>query len=55
MTRELTYEINGQTVIIQDHSAGHKFGEGEIGDQPSHYNVRPPENTRTRKVEGMEV
>lgn len=54
MTRELTYEINGQTVIIQDHSAGHKFGEGGIGDQPPHYNVRPPENTRTGKVEGME-
>jgi len=54
MTRELTYEVNGKIVIIQDHSVGHKFGEGGIGDQPPHYNVRPPENIRTGKVKGME-
>lgn len=54
MTRELTYEINGKRVIIQDHWAGHKFGERGVGDQPSHYNVRPPENTRTGKVEGRD-
>ena len=54
MTRELTYDINGRKVVIQDHSAGHNFGQGGIGDQPSHHNVRPTENTRTGKVEGME-
>lgn len=54
MTRESTYEIGGKTVIIQDHSFGHDFGEGGIGNQPSHHNVRPPENTRTGKVDGME-
>lgn len=54
MTRELTYDINGRKVVIQDHSAGHNFGQGGIGDQPSHHNVRPAENTRTGKVEGME-
>ncbi len=40
--------------MIQDHSAGHDFGEGGVGDQPSHHNVRPSENTRTGKVAGME-
>ena len=54
MTRELTYDVNGKKIVIQDHSAGHDFGEGGIGDQPSHHNVRPAENTRTGKVEGME-
>ena len=54
MTRELTYDVNGKKIVIQDHSAGHNFGEGGIGDQPSHHNVRPAENTRTGKVEGME-
>ncbi|WP_246234784.1 HNH/endonuclease VII fold putative polymorphic toxin, partial [Bacillus aquiflavi] len=52
MTRELTYEINGKKIVIQDHSVGHDFGG--IGNQPSHHNVRPIENTRTGKVEGME-
>ncbi|HDR9160264.1 TPA: RHS domain-containing protein [Burkholderia vietnamiensis] len=54
MTRELTYQVGGKNVVIQDHSAGHVFGEGGIGDQPSHHNVRPEENTRTGKVQGME-
>ena len=53
MTRELTYEINGKQIVIQDHSIGHDFGEDGIGNQPSHHNVRPVENTRTGKVEGM--
>ena len=54
MTRELTYQVGGKNVIIQDHSAGHIFGEGGIGDQPSHHNVRPEENTRTGKIQGMD-
>jgi RHS repeat-associated protein len=54
MSRELTYQVNGKNVIIQDHSAGHYYGEGGVGDQPSHHNVRPDENTRTGKVDGMD-
>ncbi|MGR3911640.1 RHS repeat-associated core domain-containing protein, partial [Burkholderia sp. SR8] len=54
MTRELTYQVGGKNVVIQDHSAGHVFGEGGIGDQPSHHNVRPEENTRTGKIQGMD-
>ena len=54
MTRELTYEVKGQKIIIQDHSEGHKFGEGGIGDQPPYHNVRPEYNTRTGQVDGME-
>ena len=53
ISRELTYEVNGNKIVIQDHSFGHDFGEGGIGNQPSHYNVRPIENTRTGKVKGM--
>ncbi len=55
MTREMTYSANGKIVIIQDHSAGHDFGEADgTGNQPSHHNVRPPDNTRTGNVEGMD-
>lgn len=54
MTRELTYEVNGKKIIIQDHSAGHDFDEGGIGNQSSHHNVRPEENTRNGKVKGMD-
>ena len=54
MTRELIYEVDGKKVVIQDHSAGHDFGQGGIGNQPSHHNVRPIENTRTGKIEGMD-
>ncbi|WP_141733559.1 HNH/endonuclease VII fold putative polymorphic toxin [Oligoflexus tunisiensis] len=53
MTREYTYtKPDGSKVVIQDHSAGHKFGEGGVGDQGPHFNVRPPENTRTGSVPG---
>ncbi|HZZ80442.1 MAG TPA: RHS repeat-associated core domain-containing protein [Gemmataceae bacterium] len=53
MTRELTYRVNGNNVIIQDHSAGHFFGEEGVGDQPSHHNVRPEDRPRTGSVDGM--
>jgi hypothetical protein len=53
MTREYTYtRPDGSKVVIQDHSAGHQFGKGSIGDQGPHFNVRPPENTRTGSVAG---
>ncbi|WP_250516378.1 HNH/endonuclease VII fold putative polymorphic toxin [Caballeronia sp. INDeC2] len=53
-TRELTYNVNGQNVVIQDHSAGHYYGQGGVGDQPSHHNVRPEGDERTGKVDGMD-
>ncbi|WP_394845130.1 hypothetical protein LZC95_49765 [Pendulispora brunnea] len=53
MTREYTYtRPDGSKVVIQDHSAGHQFGEGGVGDQGAHFNVRPIENTRTGHVPG---
>lgn len=52
-TREYYFTKSDNTkVIIQDHSAGHKFGEGGIGDQGAHFNVRPLENIRTGSVPG---
>lgn len=55
MTREYTYtRSDGSKVVIQDHSAGHQFGEGGVGDQGPHFNVRPPENTRTGTVPGTQ-
>ncbi|MFY1583558.1 HNH/endonuclease VII fold putative polymorphic toxin [Micromonospora sp. WMMD734] len=53
MTREYLFgREGGDDVIIQDHSYGHRFGEGGIGDQGSHLNVRPVSNPRTGKVPG---
>jgi RHS repeat-associated protein len=53
MTREYTFtREDGSKVVVQDHSAGHKFGQGGKGDQGSHFNVRPAENTRTGTVPG---
>jgi len=39
-------------VIIQDHSYGHDYSSG-IGNQPSHFNVRPDTNSDTGSVSGM--
>jgi len=59
-SRELTYSVSGKTdgqnipiktVIVQDHSHGHSYSGG-IGDQPSHFNVRPETNLQTGKVSG---
>ncbi|ENU4317472.1 HNH/endonuclease VII fold putative polymorphic toxin [Acinetobacter baumannii] len=37
------------------HSAGYDFGEADgKGNQPSHHNVRPAENTHTGAVDGMD-
>jgi len=55
MTREYHYKrADGSHVVIQEHSAGHQFGEGGFGDQGPHFNVRPVENTRTGKVVGTD-
>lgn len=55
MTREYHYtRADGSQVVIQDHAAGHQFGEGGVGDQGPHFNVRPGENTRTGHVPGTE-
>ena len=55
MTREYTFtRPDGSKVVIQDHSAGHSFGQGGVGDQGPHFNVRPPENTRTGSVPGTQ-
>jgi RHS repeat-associated protein len=55
MTREYIYtRPDGTKVVIQDHSAGHKFGQKGVGDQGPHFNVRPPENTRTGSVPGTQ-
>ncbi|MEM7107103.1 MAG: HNH/endonuclease VII fold putative polymorphic toxin [Bacteroidota bacterium] len=55
MTREYTFtNRQGRKIVIQDHSAGHEFGDGGAGDQGSHFNVRPAENTRTGKVKGTD-
>ncbi|MCX2967402.1 MULTISPECIES: HNH/endonuclease VII fold putative polymorphic toxin [Streptomyces] len=53
LTREYVFtREEGDRVIIQDHSAGHYYGEGGVGDQGPHLNVRPFENPRTGKVPG---
>lgn len=64
MSRELTYDVHGlglrnsrgqsiNTIIIQDHSYGHKY-PGGIGNQSSHFNVRPETNVRNGGVMGIQ-
>ncbi len=43
---------DGTKVVIQDHAAGHTFGQGGVGDQGPHFNVRPTEKPRTGDVPG---
>lgn len=56
ITREYHYSRPGQeSVIIQEHSAGHSFGQGGVGDQGAHFNIRPAQplvKRRTGHVEG---
>lgn len=57
MTREYDYtrvmpDGTRQRIVIQEHSAGHQFGQGGVGDQGPHFNVRPADNTRTGSVPG---
>jgi hypothetical protein len=58
LTREYHYSRPGKDpVIIQEHSAGHSFGQGGVGDQGPHFNVRPAaplEKRRTGRVEGTQ-
>ncbi|NTY35600.1 HNH/endonuclease VII fold putative polymorphic toxin [Burkholderia diffusa] len=55
-TREYQFtRSDGSVVLIQDHGAGHYFGEGGVGDQGPHFSVRPCENPRTGKVAGMQA
>ena len=62
-SREMTYDVRGKGiknerkeiinyVVIQDHSYGHRYANG-VGNQASHFNVRPITNTKTGKVSGM--
>jgi len=55
-TREYVFSLDdGSQAIIQDHSAGHFFGEGGIGDQGPHFNVRPfgdPVDIRNATIPG---
>ncbi|EIK68315.1 Rhs family protein [Pseudomonas synxantha BG33R] len=44
---------DGSKVLIQDHSAGHKFGRPDgIGDQKAHFNLRPIDKPRNGTVNG---
>lgn len=43
---------DGLQIVIQDHSAGHYFGEGGEGDIGPHFNVRPIDDTRGGWVPG---
>jgi HNH/Endo VII superfamily nuclease toxins len=54
-TREYIYtREDGTKIVIQDHSAGHQFGEGGVGDQGSHFNVRPSDDTRNGSIPGAQ-
>ena len=61
-SREMKYDVKGKGVknehneiidyvVVQDHSYGHRYKNG-IGNQPSHFNVRPIINTKNGKVSG---
>ncbi|QVN23351.1 RHS repeat-associated core domain-containing protein [Burkholderia pyrrocinia] len=55
-TREYQFtRPDGSVVLIQDHAAGHYFGEAGVGDQGPHFNARPCENPRTGKVPGTQA
>uniref|UniRef100_UPI003BA2F89F RHS repeat-associated core domain-containing protein n=1 Tax=Pseudomonas yamanorum TaxID=515393 RepID=UPI003BA2F89F len=53
-TRVYKYTMtDGSAVLIQDHSAGHRFGsKNGAGDQGAHFNLRPIEKPRNGKVPG---
>ncbi|WP_408588616.1 HNH/endonuclease VII fold putative polymorphic toxin [Paraburkholderia bannensis] len=55
-TREYQFtRSDGSVVLVQDHGAGHDFGEGDVGDQGPHLNARPCSNPRTGKVPGTQA
>ncbi|WDU60654.1 HNH/endonuclease VII fold putative polymorphic toxin [Pseudomonas poae] len=44
---------DGSKVLIQDHSAGHKFGRPDgVGDQTTHFNLRPIDKPRNGHISG---
>lgn len=48
MTREYDFTLpDGRKVTIQEHSAGHSFGEGGVGDQGPHFNLRESGTNKT--------
>ena len=62
-SREMTYDVRNKNiknerneiidfVVVQDHSYGHTYADG-VGNQSSHFNVRPFTNTQNGKVSGM--
>ncbi|WP_269801696.1 RHS repeat-associated core domain-containing protein, partial [Pseudomonas fluorescens] len=53
-TRVYQYtRADGSIVLIQDHSAGHVFGDtNKKGDQGAHFNLRPIATPRTGSVPG---
>ncbi|MBK5530634.1 RHS domain-containing protein [Pseudomonas sp. TH06] len=53
ITREYKFtREDGFKLILQDHSAGHKYGDKDNkGDQGPHINVRPADDTRNGKIE----
>lgn len=62
MAREMHYKVSGKLdgagnpidyVVIQDHSYGHYYESG-IGNQPSHFNVRPNTSVNTGSVQGTQ-
>ncbi|GAB2650029.1 putative T7SS-secreted protein [Prescottella soli] len=44
--------MGGDVVVIQEHSAGHYYGEGGVGDQGPHFNARPVDDRRNGNVPG---
>ncbi|MGK9414767.1 RHS repeat-associated core domain-containing protein [Pseudomonas cedrina] len=44
---------DGSKILIQDHSAGHKFGRADgVGDQAPHFNLRPISKPRNGYIPG---
>ncbi|WP_332846450.1 HNH/endonuclease VII fold putative polymorphic toxin [Pseudomonas lactucae] len=54
LTREYEFtRENGSKIVIQEHSAGHKFGaKNGAGDQGAHFNLRPIDTPRTGNIPG---
>ena len=51
-SREYHFVNNrGEETVIQDHSFGHTFDDG-VGNQGSHFNVRPADDVRNGSVKG---
>ena len=51
-SREYHFVNNrGEEIVIQDHSFGHTFDDG-VGNQGSHFNVRPADDVRNGSVKG---